>query len=117
MSAREYHQLIFSKHAWERLRLRSLDPELIAQTISKPDRTVPGVKPETAKFVRRLNGRQIHAVATYLPQKKRWLVISVWVRGEDDPIPLTWKIIATPFKFLWWMVAIIGRALVGQFKK
>lgn len=98
-STKEFKNLIFTDHALERLRLRGLTQENIAQVLANPAKTFPAEKPDTIKFIRSLNDRRIHVVATYLPERKKWLVISVWVRGEDDPQPLVWQIMTLPFKF------------------
>jgi hypothetical protein len=35
----------------------------------------------------------VHVVAYYLDDERKWLVKSVWVRGEDDPKPLWWQML------------------------
>lgn len=54
------------------------------------------------KFFKNISGRRYQAVATYLSKKDKWLVVSVWVRGEEDQLPLAWLIITAPFRLLWW---------------
>lgn len=92
---------ILTKHARERLHQRRISEDAIASVLSKPERTEPGAKPDTVKFIRTLNGRTIHAVGTYLKDQDRWLIVSVWVRGEDDAAPLMWQILTLPFKLIW----------------
>jgi hypothetical protein len=101
---REYHHLVFTKHALERLTQRSISQDAVERVLAHPDRTHPTGKAQTSKFIRELNGRVIHVVGTYLPDQKKWLIVSVWVRGEDDQLPLVWQIISLPFKLLWWLL-------------
>lgn len=95
---------ILTNHARERLKQRSIREETIESVLRSPDRTEPGSKPESVKFVRTLGGRQIHVVAKYLQDQDRWLVLSVWVRGEDDKPSLAWQMLTVPFKAAWWLV-------------
>lgn len=102
---REYHHLIFTNHALERLSQRSISQEAVERVLDHPDRTHPTDKAQTTKFIRELNGRVIHVVATYLPDQKKWLVVSVWVRGEDDKVPVAWYIISFPFRLAGWAIS------------
>jgi hypothetical protein len=95
---KEYKNMVFTNHALDRLSLRSLSMEAIGKVLSNPDKTFPSDKPESIKFIRQLDDRTIHVIATYLKDKKKWLVVSVWVRGEEDPAPLAWQIITFPFR-------------------
>ncbi len=95
---------IFTTHAHQRLQERSIPLSDAELALSKPDRTVPGKKPHTVKFIKQVHGRNIQLVATYLQDQDKWLVVSVWVRGEDDKVPLTWLVITAPFKLLWWLI-------------
>ena len=92
---------IFTKHSLERLKQRSISQAAAESVLQQPDRTEPGKKPGTIKFVRQLNGRNIQLIATYLDDQKKWLIVSAWVRGEDDKESLSWLILTFPFKFLW----------------
>ncbi len=100
MPQANYHQLIFTTHARERMSLRRISPDTIRRVMSQPDVTFPSDKPDHIKFIRTLNQRKYHVIAAYLADKKKWLVISVWVRGETDPVPLTWQLITFPFKII-----------------
>jgi hypothetical protein len=95
---KEFKNLVFTNHALDRLRLRALSMEDIGKVLSHPDRTFPSEKPDNVKFIRELENRTIHVVASYLKDRKKWLVISVWVRGEEDPTPFVWRVITLPFK-------------------
>ena len=93
------------------MRLRKLSEDDVYRVISKPDRTKPGEKPESAVFIRDLNNREVHVVGTYLPDQKKTLIVSTWVRGEEDPVPLSWQFITAPFRLTWWFIKVLTRKL------
>ncbi len=101
---REYQGFIFTAHALERLATRSITQDMAVRVLKQPEVTQPTDKPNTTKFIATVHNRLIHVVATYLHDQKKWLVISVWVRGEEDQPPLMWKLITLPFKALWYVV-------------
>jgi len=101
---RIYRGFIFSNHAMDRLDLRSITQDMVVQTLKHPEITKPGDKPTTTKFIKTVNGRRLHVVASYLANQKQWLVISVWVRGENDRVPLVWQLITLPFRALWYVL-------------
>lgn len=111
---KEYHNLIFTDHAFERLRLRSVSKDQVYQVVSDPDKKFPSNKLQQIKFTRIINHRHIQLVAKHLADQNKWLIVSVWVRGEDDPAPLTWQIITFPFKILA-KVAIIILSYIKSF--
>lgn len=92
---------ILTKHARERLQQRWISEDVISSVLRSPERTEPGSKPGTTKFVRTMNGRQIQLVGTYLKDENKWLIVSAWVRGEDDKAPLMWQLITLPFVGVW----------------
>lgn len=96
--------IILTNHAEQRMKLRRITPEMIAKTIQKPDEREPETDGDI-KFIRTLEKRPVHVVAKYLDDEKKWLVKSVWVRGEDDPKPLWLRLIMLP-------IAIIRRLLM-----
>ncbi len=98
-----YKQLIFTKHALERMSARRISQNAIWQTVSNPDRSHPEEKPDTAKFIRTINNRTFHVVGHYLADQKKTLIISVWVRGEEDAVPWTWWLITAPFRVIYTM--------------
>jgi hypothetical protein len=100
---------ILTKHARERLQQRWITESAIESVLRSPDRTEPGSKPGTTKFIRTLNGRQIQLIGTYLQDQDRWLIVSAWVRGEDDQPPLAWTIITLPFKLTWSLIKWLWR--------
>ena len=75
--------VVFTNHAQERMKQRSVSKDMVLQAVRKPDRTNAEADGDT-KFIRDISGRQIHVVCKPLPDEKMWLVKSVWVRGEDD---------------------------------
>jgi len=106
-----YKNLVFTKHALERTSDRSLSKDVIYQTVSSPDKTFHNKS--NFKFIRTISGRKIHVVATPIENNK-FLVISTWVRGEEDKESLMWQIISLPFRLVWWIVKIILRATIGK---
>lgn len=83
---REYKNVLFTNHALERLELRRITQDMIVKTIEKPDDKVLEDDGDT-KFIKTINSRNVQVVSKYLPDEKKWLVKSAWVRGEDDPKP------------------------------
>ncbi len=108
---REYQGFIFSKHAIERAEKRSVSQFDVAQVLKYPEITQPTDKPGNIKFIKTINQRLIHVVATLLPQEKKWLIVSVWVRGEEDRAPLAWTLITLPFKLLLELIKLLMRLL------
>ena len=107
---KEYKNLIFTNHAMDRLKDRSINYSHIADVVNYPDKKFLK-DDQTNKFIKTINGRKIHTVANYLKKEKKWLIISVWVRGEDDKLPLVWKLIILPFRLIWWLVKAIYKLI------
>ncbi len=95
-----YKNLIFTKHALNRMSERSISQHAVWQVLNQPDISRPEGKPNTTRFIRLLNDRKYHVVATYLPDQKRTLVVSTWVRGEEDAVPIVWQLLVLPFKLI-----------------
>jgi hypothetical protein len=108
---RSYKNLVFTKHAWERLKDRSLTKDTIYQTVSHPDKTFHNQ--DNYKFIRTINNRKIHVVSTPIENNK-YLIISTWVRGEDDKLPLIWILITLPFKIIWWIIKSIFNSIFSK---
>ncbi|MBC7814566.1 MAG: DUF4258 domain-containing protein [Burkholderiales bacterium] len=92
MQRQRHHEVknaIFTHHAQERMKLRRISDDMVLNAISKPDRREQEDDGDT-KFIKTISGRPLHVVAAHLPDEKKWLVKSVWVRGENDPQPI-WK--------------------------
>jgi hypothetical protein len=104
--------IILTKHARERLKLRWINEDVIESVLRSPDRTEPGSKPDSVKFIRTLNGRQIQIVGTYLKDQGKWLIVSAWVRGEDDPVPLVWQVITAPVKLALWLIKKLFKSFI-----
>lgn len=96
-------KIILSKHALERARSRRIELALIEKVIANPDKKFR-LDDEKTKFLKKVDNRRYQVVATYLKNENKWLVISVWVRGEDDRLPLIWILISAPFRLLWWLI-------------
>ena len=75
---RTYKELIFSNHARNRMFERTITPHAVWQVVHNPDHSRPESKPNTTRFIRTLNDRKYHVVATYLPDQKKTLIVSAW---------------------------------------
>lgn len=115
-SSNHYKNLIFTNHAQDRYKSRDISAETIFQTIKNPDYKVK-IDQNKAKFLRNLNKRKIQVIAIYKNEEKKWLVISAWVRGEEDKLPLTWQIISFPFKLIWWSLKSLFLILIKCVKR
>ncbi|MBQ6449937.1 hypothetical protein IJJ08_03500 [bacterium] len=106
-------KIIYTTHAQERIRLRRLNGRSIEATLTHPDET-QDLEDGKKKFIKLQGQRLYHVVAQYKSDQHAWLVISVWVRGEEDPPDYLWLIITSPFRLLWWLVKFIFRLLFGR---
>jgi hypothetical protein len=104
-------EYIFTKHALERLQQRSISQSMAEAALRQPDQTMPGKKPGTVKFIRQINDRNVQLVATFLKDQQKWLVVSAWVRGEDDKVPFSWQLVTFPFRAVAWVVKQIWFAV------
>ena len=104
---RTYKSLVFTKHAWERKEQRHIASEAVYQAVEYPD--LIREKGNSFTCLKRVQGRNIHAVVQFLEKEKKWLVISVWVRGENDSLPLQWQVIVFPFKLLWRIMQFVWK--------
>lgn len=108
-----YKNLVFTNHALDRMKQRSVSADAVWRVLQHPEFTKPEGKQNTTKFIRTINHRQYQVIGTYLPQEKKTLVVSVWVRGEEDRVPLIWQIISAPFRVLWWLINKLLHKLLG----
>lgn len=76
-------EVVFTKHAKERLEQRKISEGMILKAIEMPYRTYTQ-NDGGMKFICRINERNVHVVCQSLPEERKWLVVTVWVRGEDD---------------------------------
>jgi len=97
-----YKNLIFTHHAYDRLKDRSITAEAIWQTVQWPANKYPSQK--ATKFIKSVHHRRLHVIASWLAKEKKWLVISVWVRGEADRVPMGWWLMTLPFKLTYWLL-------------
>lgn len=111
----QYKNLVFTKHAVERLQDRTISLDTIWQVINYPD-AKHSKDEEKIKFIRTLDQRKIHVIATKLDQENKWLIVSVWVRGEEDKAPLSWQLMTLPFKIVVWIVKK-GITLIQSIKR
>lgn len=94
---REYQNVIFTEHALERIKQRRITQKMIAQAIKKPDSQFVEDDGDT-RFIREISERNVHVVSRYLDDEGKWLVISAWVRGEDDLQPLWKRLLGLPLR-------------------
>lgn len=110
---KHYRDLIFTDHARERSNKRSITKGMVYQAVHQPHKKY--VRDEdTIKFIKTIHNRKVHVVANYLENEKKWLIISVWVRGEEDKAPFVWRLITFPFWLVWKLVTWLFKLI---FKK
>lgn len=105
-----YKNIIFTTHAYDRIKSRSLAVHSIYETINFPQKTV-GESKGNKKYIKTIQNRKYQVVATYKPDQKKYLVISAWVRGEEDTQPLAWQLITLPFRIIWWILKKIWQLI------
>jgi hypothetical protein len=107
-------KIIYTKHARERAAKRKLSFWGIEETILHPDKKYHCPDSESEKFIKRQGTRLYHVVATFLPKEQAYLVVSAWVRGEEDQPDWAWRIITLPFRLGWWAIRSLWRLMVGK---
>lgn len=105
-------QIIFTKHALSRSQQRYVPQDKIERVLVYPDKTI-SLEDNKTKFIRVIDQRQFQVIASYLAKEDKWLVISAWVRGEEDSKPALDQLIESFAKGLYWLV----RQLLRPFKK
>lgn len=111
-STLEFENVAFTKHARERLELRKISEDMIIEAIYQADRKFVQDN-GNVKFIAKTMGCKVHAICKPLPDENKWLVISAWVRGEDDQGNMTdYKKINREYS--WWsaLSIIIGSAML-----
>jgi len=103
-------KIILSKHALERAKFRKISLSAVERIILNPDQTF-NLKDGKFKFIKNLDNRHYQVVATHIKKENKWLVISVWVRGENDQVPFVWILITAPFRLTWWLLKILIRLI------
>lgn len=89
----EHPGVTFTAHALERMKLRNIYRYEVKQTLLEPVNTFEQ-EDDKVKFIGKelSHNRSYHVVAKFLPEENKWLVISAWVRGEEDDGSLsTWQ--------------------------
>ncbi|MDR0463458.1 MAG: DUF4258 domain-containing protein [Pseudomonadales bacterium] len=109
-------EIIYTKHAKERIEMRKLYKPDIEETLLEPDQTIQQDK-LNFKFVKTIEGRKYQVVAKYNDEEKKWIIVSAWVRGEEDPPNYLWLIITFPFRALWWLLKKLFGFIWKQIKK
>lgn len=108
MASHTYQNLIFTTHALARMKERSISSDSVFRVVQNPD--IRKGAPDTGKpvkFIKQLNTRKYHIVAEWKKSEQKWLVISVWVRGENDRESLSMQLVLLPFRLLWWIITTI----------
>jgi len=101
-------QIIFTKHALSRSQQRYVPQDKIEQVLLYPDNTF-SLEDNKTKFIRVIDQRQFQVIASYLAKEDKWLVISAWVRGEEDSKPILDQLIEGFGRgLLWFFKQIIG---------
>lgn len=98
-----YKNIIFTNHAYDRITSRNISEHAIFETVNHPDKKQKK-STDSIKYVKTIRDRKYHAVATYKDDQKKYLVISAWVRGEEDKPPFVWQLITLPFRILFWIL-------------
>jgi len=110
--ARKYKNLILSHHAEQRAKQRSIGLGAIHQTVNYPDLEKKQEK-DQIKFQKYIGGRQYQVVTVYLKEEQKWLVLSTWVRGENDKIPFIWQLLIFPFRAIYQLLVWLVKMLIN----
>lgn len=105
-------KVILTKHARERLSQRGMTVNGVEETIFDPDKKI-SLPAGQIKFIKQQGKRLYQVVAIYKDREHAWLVLSAWVRGEEDKPDFWWLIITMPLKWLWQLLKFIFRLLFG----
>jgi hypothetical protein len=97
-------KIIYTNHARERLKKRRLSEHGLEDTICHPDKKFSIQNDGRTKYVKKQGTRLYHVVAKYLPDQKAYLILSAWVRGEEDRPDFAWQLITAPFRLIGWLV-------------
>jgi hypothetical protein len=80
---------VLTDHAEERMLMRRITRDMVSKALEKPDRK-ENESDGDIEHIRTINGRQLHVIAFYKADQKKWIVKSTWVRGEEDQKSLKW---------------------------
>lgn len=109
-----FRNLIFTNHAYARALDRSISTFDIWEAVNHPHQTFANHNEGSTKFIKTIQQRKLHVVASYLKDKNMWLVISVWVRGEEDQVPFMWMILSAPFRLGWWLLTFLWKKIAAK---
>jgi hypothetical protein len=98
-------RIILTDHVRRRMRLRGISEGDISLALRESDRRFSSGDGRE-KFIKYLDREPLHVIA------KRnsvgdWVVLSAWIRGQDDPLPLWWRAIRLPFLLLWHLLVLL----------
>ena len=79
-----HNTVIFTNHAKERMTLRKINQDMIITVMRSNTTKIFEQDDGKVKFVGKSMGAKVQAVCKPIPEENKWLVISVWVRGEND---------------------------------
>lgn len=96
---RDYKNLIFTDHALQQMKKRRIKHRMVYEAIKKPDTQEPE-EDDKVRFTRVIDERDLHVVASFVPTQDKWMVVTAWVRGEEDPRPFTIVLLLLPFRIL-----------------
>jgi hypothetical protein len=112
---REHKNVIFTDHAMQRLKRRRISQDMAVNALRKPDRK-QDEDDGKVRFVREINGRNVQIVARYLDDDQQWMVVTGWVRGEEDPrrwwvhvLLLPWVVLRMAWRVLRGVVGLARR--------
>jgi len=70
---------------------------MVVKTLKTPEKKVKEDNGNT-QFTKMVYKRKVQVVANYQNDERKWLVVSAWVRGEEDPKPLWLQILLFPLR-------------------
>lgn len=107
---KNYKNLVFTNHAFDRIQSRTITQDAVYLTVNSADQKYK-TDNNGVKFIKTVKGRKVHVVANYLEKEHKWLIVSVWVRGEDDKVPFVWSLITFPFKLTYKLLIWLLKSL------
>lgn len=110
-------QIVLTSHAKERMQRRRLRMQDIEATLAAPDKSVPQEDKLNYKFIKTINDRQYQVIGHYSSEEQKWIIISAWVRGEEDPPDYLWIVLTAPFRLIWWLIKNFFKLLGRLFRK
>ena len=96
------YRIVYTDHAHERIGLRRLSKTSIEQTIRHPDR-VQKIENGETKYTKRMGSKLYQVVVKIDHQQEAIIVVSAWIRGQEDPPDYLWKFITLPFRLIRWL--------------